>query len=162
VQNRAPQTMRPALAATSPSAAPSLWLRARVWWNWPALARELAAGGDPDATAELTVLGRQLIGLHTQQRLADTLERVMAAASRRPRPPSVKVSLNRHEILGARDELAALAERLRDGTPAPVQGLAIATLLVHDGASPLYSRRAATDVLSQAREARERLNDPIA
>lgn len=150
------------VAGAATSAAPSLWLRARVWWQWPTLARELAAGGDPNATAELAVLARQLIGLRAQQRLADTLERVMTAASRRPRPPSAKVPLNREEILGARDELAALAERLRDGTPAPVQGLAIATLLVHDGASPLYGRRAAQDVGSLAREARERLNDPIA
>ncbi len=149
-------------AATPRSATPSLRLRARVWWHWPALARELAAGGDPAASAELTVLARQLIGLRAQQRLADTLERVMTAASRPPRPPSVKVPLNRHAILSARDELAALAERLRDGTPAPVQGMAIATLLVHDGASPLYGRRAAQDVSSLAREARDRLNDPIA
>lgn len=149
-------------AAISRAAPPSLWLRVRVWLHWPALARELAAGRDPDASAELTVLARQLIGVRAQRRLADTLERVITAASRRPRPPSVKVPLNRHEIVGARDELAALAERLRDGTPAPVQGLAIATLLVHDGASPLYGRRAGGDVRSLAREARERLDDPIA
>ncbi|MDP9133603.1 MAG: hypothetical protein M3N56_02115 [Actinomycetota bacterium] len=149
-------------ATTPRSAAPSLWLRVRVWWHWPALARELAAGGDPAASAELTVVARQLIDLPAQQRLADTLERVMTAASRPPRPPSVKVPLNRREILGARDELAALAERLRDGTPAPVQGMAIAALLVHDSASPLYRRRAAQDVWSLAREARERLNDPLA
>lgn len=149
-------------AAIPRFAAPSLWLRVRVWWHWLALTRELAWGGDPDASAELMVLARQLIGLRAQQRLADTLERVMTAASRRPRPPSPKVPLNRHGILGARDELSALAERLRDGTPAPVQGLAIATLLVHDGASPLYGRRAAQDVWSLAREARERLDDPIA
>jgi hypothetical protein len=151
-----------AVTVAATSAAPSLWLRARVWWQWPALTRQLAAGGDPSATAELTVLARQLSGLHAQQRLADTLERVVTAASRRPRPPSAKVPLNRDEILGARDELAALAERLRDGTPAPVQGMAITTLLVHDGASPLYGRRAAQDVGRLAREARERLDDPIA
>jgi hypothetical protein len=146
--------------STAP-AAPSLWLRVRVWSRWPALTRELARGSDPNASAELTVLSRQLIGLRAQQRLADALERVMTAASRRPRPPSAKVPLNRPEILGARDELSALAARLRDGSPAPVQGLAIATLLIHDGASPLYSRRAPQDVGSLAREARERLDDPI-
>ena len=70
--------------------------------------------------------------------------------------------LNRDEILGARDELGALAERLRDDTPSPVRGLAIATLLVHDGASPLYSRRAGQTVGNLAREACERLNDPDA
>jgi hypothetical protein len=160
VQTRTTQTIRPARARSADPT--TLWLRVRVWWRRPALARELAAGGDPGATAELTVLARQLIGLRAQQRLADTLERVMTAASRRPHPPSVKVPLNRREILGAHDELAALAQRLRDGAPAPVQGLAIATLLVHDGASPLYSQRAAQDVRSLAREARERLNEPIA
>ncbi len=141
--------------------APSLWLRVRVWWQWPTLTRELARGRSPDASPELMVLARQLIGLRTQQRLADALERVLTAASRRPRPASAKVPLNRPEILGAHDELSALAQRLRDGTPAPVQGLAIATLLVHDGASPLYARRAPQDVWSLAREARERLDDAI-
>jgi hypothetical protein len=138
-----------------------LWLRLRVWWQWPALTRELAEGGDPDASAELTVLARQLIGLPAQQRLADALDRVLTAASPRTRPAIAKAPLNRNEIFSARDELAALAERLREGTPAPVQGLAIATLLVHDGASPLYGRRAAQDVWSLAREALERLDDPI-
>ena len=150
------------VAALPTRSAGSLWLRARVWWHWPALTRELAGGGDPDASAELNVVARQLIGARAQQRLADTLDRVIAAASRRSRPPSSKAPLNRHEILDARDELTALAERLREGTPAPVQGVAIATLLVHDGASPLYGRRAAQDVSSLAREARDRLDDPIA
>jgi hypothetical protein len=139
-----------------------LWLRFRVWWQWPVLTRQLAEGGDPEASAELTVMARQLIGLPAQQRLAEALERVLTGASRPPRPPSAKMPLNRHEIFSARDELAALAERLRTGSPAPVQGLALATLLVHDGASPLYGRRAAQDVWSLAREARERLDDPIA
>ena len=137
-----------------------LWLRIRVWWQWPVLTRELAEGGDPEARPELTVLARQLVGLPTQQRLADALERVMTASSRRTRPPS-KVPLNRYGISSAREELAALAERLREGTPAPVQGLAMATLLVHDGASPLYGGRPAQDVWSLAREARQRLDDPI-
>ncbi len=139
-----------------------LWLRFRVWWQWPVLTRQLAEGSDPEASAELTVMARQLIGLPAQQRLAEALERVLTGASRPPRPPSAKMPLNRHEIFSARDELAALADRLRAGSPAPVQGLALATLLVHDGASPLYGRRAAQDVWSLAREARERLDDPIA
>ena len=139
-----------------------LWLRFRVWWQWPVLTRQLAEGGDPEASAELTAMARQLVGLPAQQRLAEALERVLTGASRPPRPPSAKLPLNRHEIFSARDELAALAERLRAGSPAPVQGLALATLLVHDGASPLYGRRAAEDVWTLAREARERLDDPIA
>jgi hypothetical protein len=137
-----------------------MWLRMRVWWQWPVLTRELAEGGDPDARPELTVLARQLIGRPTQHRLADALERILATASRRSRPPT-KVPLNRHEIFSARDELAALVERLREGTPAPVRGLAMATLLVHDGASPLYGGRPAQDVWGFARETRERLDDPI-
>jgi hypothetical protein len=134
----------------------------RVWLRWPALTRELAEGGDPDASPELSAVAHQMVGLRAQQRLADTLERVLAAASGRPHPGGARAALNRRGILAARADLSALAERLRAGTPAPVQGLALATLLVHDGASPLYTRRAAGDVWSLAREARRRLDDPIA
>jgi hypothetical protein len=135
----------------------SLWLRIRVWFRWPVLAEELALGRNPAASPELTVLANQMVGRRAQHRLADTLERVMAAASGRPSPGSAK-ALNRREILGAGDELSALAARLRDGGPAPLPGLAYATLLVHDGASPLYGPRATRDVWSFAREARRRLD----
>ena len=66
----------------------SLWLRIRVWFRWPALAEELASGRNPAASPELTVLANQMVGRRAQQRLADTLERVMTAASWRPRPAS--------------------------------------------------------------------------
>ncbi len=99
-----------------------LWLRFRVWWQWPVLTRQLAEGSDPEASAELTVMARQLIGLPAQQRLAEALERVLTGASRPPRPPSAKMPLNRHEIFSARDELAALADRFAPAARLPSRG----------------------------------------
>lgn len=139
----------------------SLWLRVRVWWRRWALVRQLASGADPDASAELTLVARRLIGAPSRQRLADAVDRVMASASRARNPWSTTVALNRREILSARGELEALAQRLCDSTPTPVQGMAIATLLLEDGSSPVYDWRSAQSIWRQAREARARLDDPV-
>jgi hypothetical protein len=144
------------------SSAPSVWLRMRVRWRRWKLTRELAAGADPDACAELTIVARDLIGAPMRQRLADAIDHVLTVASRPRSPWTTKVALNRREILNARDDLAALAERLCDGAPTPVQGMAIAVLLLEDGRSPIYDWRAAKSVWSQVRAARERLDDPVA
>jgi hypothetical protein len=140
----------------------SPWLRLRAWWRRTALTRELAAGDDPDAGAERALVARGLIGTPAQHQLADALDRVVRAAQQGRRRSGVKAPLNRPDILLAHNELAALAERLRDGGPAPVQGLAIAALLVSDGASPLYDRRAAHSVQRMAQQALDRLDGPIA
>ena len=139
----------------------SLWLRVRVWWRRSALVRQLASGADPDASAELTLAARSLIGAPSRQRLADAVDRVMSLASRPRNPWSTRVALNRREILSARGELEALGDRLRDSTPAPVQGMAAAALLLQDGSSPVYDWRSKQSVWRQAKEARERLDDPV-
>jgi hypothetical protein len=120
-----------------------------------ALMEALAAGRDPDASAELTLVAHALIGSPERRRLAAGLDRVLrAAAERRP----WGVPLNRREILTAREELAALAERLRDGGPVHVQGVARAALLARDGRSPIYDVQATQSVWRLARRARQELD----
>jgi hypothetical protein len=96
-----------------------------------ALMEALAAGRDPDASAELTLVAHALIGSPERRRLAAGL---------------------------AREELAALAERLRDGGPVHVQGVARAALLARDGRSPIYDVQATQSVWRLARRARQELD----
>ena len=69
--------------------------------------------------------------------------------------------LNRAGILAARGELAALADGLRAAAPAPLHAVALATVLVTDGTSLLYDRRAVPGVAHIAETARRALDDPI-
>jgi hypothetical protein len=137
-------------------------LRLKVWWRRTALTRELATGADPDASFEHMLVAGELIGRPARWRLAAGLDRVLTNAQRTPRPGDARVPLNRPAVLRARDELGALAERLRAGTPAAVQGVAIVAVLLRDASSPLYYRHAGDSVLQIAERARLRLDAPIA
>lgn len=144
-----------------PSSVASRRLRLRARWHGAALTRELADGRDPGASPELTLVARELIGTPTRRRLADALDRLLHEAAEGPRPRSNRMPLNRDGILAARAELAGLAEGLRAGVPAPVHAVALAAVLVRDGTSPIYDRRATPAVALLAREARRGLDDPI-
>jgi hypothetical protein len=60
-------------------------------------------------------VARELIGVPKRRHLAAALDRVLRAAAARPHPWRTAVPLNRREVVAAREELAALAERLRAG-----------------------------------------------
>jgi hypothetical protein len=104
---------------------------------------------------------RELIGVPKRKHLAAGLDRVLRAAAARPHPWRTAVPLNRREVVAAGEELAALAERLRADSPVPVRAVALAAVLVDDGASPLYDREAPRSVWRLAREARRALDGPI-
>jgi len=147
--------------ASPPSFAPSRRLRVRAWRRRAALTRELAAGRRPDARPELALVARRLVGTPARRSLADALDRVVREAAERPQWGSNRVPLNRAGILAARGDLAALADGLRAAAPAPLHAVALATVLVTDGTSPLYDRRAVPGVAHIAETARRALDDPI-
>jgi hypothetical protein len=135
--------------------------RLGVWWRRRALTAALAEGADPDASAELTTVARDLIGMRTRQRLAAGLDRVLRRAERTV-AWSTAVPLNRREVAEARDELAALAERLRASRPVPAHAVALTEMLLSEGTSPLYDRASPRRAWELARRARLALDDPIA
>ena len=139
-----------------------LALRLRVWLRRPALTEALAAGSDPDASPELIQVAHELVGAGTKRRLANAVDRVLRDAAEPPVPWRAAVPLNRRGIMAARDELAALAERLRAPAPVPAHGMAFAERLLSDGSSPLYHRTASHSVQRRVQQARYLLDDPIA
>jgi hypothetical protein len=117
---------------------PSLRVRWRVRWHREALTEELAAGVDPGECAELALLAGRLASARTRERLARGIDRLLRLAVAPPGPTSPVVPLNRPVIMALRDQLAGLAERLRN--PAvPVETVALVAALLQDGTGPLYA-----------------------
>jgi hypothetical protein len=139
----------------------SLGLRLRVWWRRHALTEALAGGADPDDSAELTVVARELIGARSRRKLAAAIDRVLRAASERSLPRSPAVPINRRQVADPRDELANLAVRLRATGAVPAHAVARAELLLSDAKSPLYYHAPRTSAWDLARAARLALDDPI-
>jgi|RhiMethySRZTD1v2_1073278.scaffolds.fasta_scaffold376394_2 hypothetical protein len=139
----------------------TLWLRLRVWWRRHGLTAALAEGADPEASADLTLIARDLIGMRARQRLAAAVDGLLRAATQRNVPWSPAVPINRREIAEAHDELAELAERLRAPRPVPAHAVARVAMLLSDGTGPLYRRTANWHAWDVVRTARLALDDPI-
>ena len=121
-----------------PTRAPfGLWARMRTRWRRSQLDDELSAGADPRASAELSERASQLRSDPVRTRLANTLvDPLVAGPARdllpigaRPRRAALKRNL---------DELVPLIERLCDGHPIDVRGVAMTARLVSDTRGPLY------------------------
>lgn len=122
-----------------------LRLRFRVWRQRIRLDKALAEGVDPAHDPALGLRARQLTDLSTRLAVARTIGNLLDAAQEPPdawgrngaRPP-----LQREAIIGSRDDLLALSNRLRRPQSIPPQAVALATCLVWDSGSPLYGYEA--------------------
>ena len=124
---------------TPPERSP-LTVRARAAVRRAALDRQLAAGVDPTGRAELAFRAASLVRHRTRKGLARSLRLVVweaeagAWASRAsPRP------VRRAEVLGCREALLALTDRLERPEPAEAEGVAIVERLLSDLRSPLFA-----------------------
>jgi hypothetical protein len=86
---------------------------------------------------ELSLRMGQLGSRAMRVRLANALRQAVRVASGQ-HPPLIATRLRRAEIQENEELLLALAERLHDGEPLGVQGLARAARLVNDHSSALY------------------------
>jgi len=103
------------------------------------LDRRLAAGLDPATAPDLAMRAAQLTDPHTRRRVATVLDRILEEAAGPPAPFSSKVPLARTAIVACAPRICEIAGRLECGVPVAVQGVAQATVLLHDGDSPLFS-----------------------
>jgi hypothetical protein len=112
-------------------------LRVRARRSVAALDRLLASGTDPMLSDALSLRVGQLGATGTSSRLALALRSAVQMASGR-RAPLITTRLRRAEISKNEALLLALADRLGEGQPLGVPGLAMTARLVHDRESPLY------------------------
>ena len=106
------------------------------------LDEQLAHGADPASSPELGLRAEQL--LRDRAKLAVAIERALDSARRPALHLSPRVPVRRASVLDCAGELIALSERLRESGPTDPRGVAMVSLLVHDGAGPLYADKGVT------------------
>ena len=105
---------------------------------------------------ELSLRVGQLGSAGTRVRLGHALREAVALANGH-RPPLLTTRLRRQEIRDNEELLVGLADRIRDGEPLGVQGLAIAACLISDRSSPLYRSDVSVSLPATVLEALEAL-----
>lgn len=106
------------------------------------LDRHLADGHSPESARLLAARAQDLVSVPTRQALADNWEHLLDWAKHAPAPTMGRMALNRDRILAAEAEVHEMAACLRTPLPVRAAGVAAASVLLTDGAGPVYNRRA--------------------
>jgi hypothetical protein len=118
-----------------------IWLRCVTRWRAHALDDQLARGADPMQSNELSLRVGQLSSERSRRRFVCALRGAVELADTPFDPLWMGPPLiRRAEVRANRELLLELADRLRGSGPLGVQGLALTSLLVGDGFSPLFCR----------------------
>ena len=135
-------------------------------WEWfvshvvaARLDRDLAAGASPDACPVLALRAQALVRPWMRRLLAGRVRQVLEEATDdgalRFLDPRIPVQRNR--VLDADDALRSLIERLLLPGPVPARGVAVARLVLTDGAGPLYNPNCPDDLRGRVLAAVEQL-----
>jgi hypothetical protein len=111
------------------------------------LDRQLAAGRPPESSPLLAARARLIVSLSRRTAMAANWRHLLTVAARQaagPRgaPPGA-APLRADRIIAAAPAIGELARRLAAPLPVPARGVAMATVLLTDAGSPVYSRRSA-------------------
>lgn len=145
---KAPDALRP-----DHQRGPSLIVRLRVRMKRLELDSAIADGANPERSDQLALRAQQLRDRSTRERLATGIENLFRLATMGPGPEAtvsiVRAPFDGYRVTANRSGLTELAEKLRHSEPPNVRGVAMASVLLEDGRSPLYNRNA-TDELKPA------------
>lgn len=135
---QAPASLRP-----ESKRGPSLWLRMRVALKRLELDSALADGADPKTSDALALRAEQLADSSSRTRIATGIENLFRMATMGPGPGAttslVRAPFDRYRVAANRPELEELAGKLREARPHNLRGLAMASVLLEDPCSPLYT-----------------------
>jgi hypothetical protein len=137
------------------------WDRLLAHWRACRLDRDLARGASPDATIPLALRAQLLVRGPARRDLARSASRVLAAAMQVPGAGRLPVPVCRDQVRDCSAEFGELIRRLLAGGPVPVQGLAMARILLADASGPLYHRAGAGELRASVRDAADALDAPL-
>jgi hypothetical protein len=122
----------------------------RPWDRWlvklrgHGLDRRISAGEPTDNDLLTAARARDLIGRRYRRKLASCWQDMVRACDAIRSVSDPRVPVSRVQVRQARPEIDELVRRLQSGLPVSARGIAMATLLLTDGAGPIYRRTAPT------------------
>jgi hypothetical protein len=122
-----------------------------------ALDQRLAAGAPPEDSALLAARARQLSSAAQRQQLTRGWLAVLDRAARPPVPLSPRMPLRRAAIAGAQGDIRLMLAVVQGRPAIGAQGLALARMLLMDGAGPLYEPGSGADLAAAVRDATRRM-----
>jgi hypothetical protein len=114
-------------------------MRARLFGA--SLDYQLAAGRAPESSRTLAARARHIVELRRREAAARNWDHLLAVAQRGDVKPGPARRVRASEIVAARPAIAELVRRLRAPLPVTARGVAMAEILLTDGAGPVYSSR---------------------
>jgi hypothetical protein len=105
------------------------------------LDRQLAAGCSPESTRLLAARAQEIVQLPRRTALAGNWDHLLRVARRAPSRRTRGVPLRAAAILAAEPAIGELMECLTAALPVGARGVAMASVLLTDPTSPVYSRR---------------------
>ncbi len=104
------------------------------------LDREIADGRLCESSAQLALRSRQLVSPRERRQLARDLRGAVAYVDRMDSRPTISaVVIDRGAVRSARQAIVRLAERLEGWAPVSPRGVALVSVLLTDGLSPLFN-----------------------
>ncbi len=130
-------------------------------FNPTRLDADLAAGRPPEASPRHAARARRLVTPRMRDGLASNWEHLLSTAQHPTGGRSNRAPIRRGRVQRAESEIREMIAALRATGPIPARGVAIATRLLTDGASPIYNPRGSSDLTTTVALALEHL-DPAA
>ena len=129
-----------------PEAPLHLQLRAR--FASQRLDRLMARGTSPEESPLLAARARQLVDADARDRLAASVERLVALANENPHAlvGPARAPFGAKRVLSNRLLFGRIAEILRQSRPPAVRGIAMTSVLLRDNASALYANDSPGDL----------------
>jgi hypothetical protein len=122
------------------------WIRLLSRMHATSLDRQLASGRRPESDRVLAARAHALVALRSRRQRAEAWRNLLDRAETGSKGASNRAPLNRGRIIGAERELRDLIASLSAPATPTVRGVAMANLLMADGAGPLYNARSDQDL----------------
>jgi hypothetical protein len=136
------------------------FVRALVRLKAASLDRRLAAGEAAASDQLLAARANLLVEWQGRRCLAEDWEHLLSAARKPTVARSPRLPLQSEAIVGAEHYVRELVAKLRQPADVSPRGVALARLLMTDGAGPLYNPRRAADLVPALRSATTSLTRP--
>ncbi|MGH3207330.1 MAG: hypothetical protein ACRDNO_06190 [Trebonia sp.] len=112
------------------------------------LDRQLAAGRAPESSPLLAARAQRIVTIRSRQQVARNWENLLRAARRAHRTHYPALPISGASIVAAEPAVRELVRRVTAPLPVAARGVAMATVLLTDALSPVYSRRSPVTLAS--------------